>query len=72
MRQSLRPILSTHGLQSFWEWAEGDKIECFKLKERSLTLEEAKADSAVDFEAAMLQFEEEMAATAAEAEVAQR
>lgn len=57
-------------VQAFYEWAEGDKIECFKLQERTLTLEEAKADSAVDFEAAMAQFAEEMEASNAEAKEA--
>jgi translation initiation factor IF-2 len=36
------------GCAEFWDWAEGDKITCYELVEKSLTLEESKADSAVD------------------------
>jgi translation initiation factor IF-2 len=36
------------GCNEFWEWEEGDKITCFELVEKTLTLEESHADRAVD------------------------
>ena len=47
------------GCDGFWEWEEGDRVECFELVEKTLTLEESKADVAIDFDEAMTQFEEE-------------
>eukprot|EP00892_Ulva_mutabilis_P000960 jgi/Ulvmu1/10865/UM007_0039.1 len=36
------------GCEGFWEWEAGDKVACFELVEKTLTLEESRADSAVD------------------------
>jgi hypothetical protein len=36
------------GCKDFWEWQDGDKIICFELVQKTLTLEESKADRAVD------------------------
>lgn len=36
------------GCDSFWEWEDGDRITCFELVEKTLTLEESHADRAVD------------------------
>lgn len=49
----------------FLDWAEGDKVTFFRLVDKTLTLEESKASVAVDFDAAMLEFEESMRAAAA-------
>ena len=46
------------GCDGFWEWEEGDRIECFELVSRTLSLEESKADRAVDFDETMVEFEE--------------
>lgn len=36
------------GCESFWEWEDGDRITCFELAEKTLTLETSRADRAVD------------------------
>lgn len=49
------------GCTDFWEWQEGDKITCFELVQKTLTLEESHADRAVDGD-----LEEALAAAQAE------
>jgi translation initiation factor IF-2 len=49
------------GCEEFWEWQEGDVIQFFELVERTLTLEQSRAHTAIDFDEAMQQFEEEYA-----------
>eukprot|EP01025_Chloroclados_australasicus_P045998 TRINITY_DN5076_c1_g1_i1.p1 TRINITY_DN5076_c1_g1~~TRINITY_DN5076_c1_g1_i1.p1 ORF type:complete len:176 (-),score=21.09 TRINITY_DN5076_c1_g1_i1:149-607(-) len=46
------------GCDGFYDWEEGDRIECFELVSRTLSLEESKADRAVDFDETMVEFEE--------------
>ncbi|GFR51954.1 hypothetical protein Agub_g14476 [Astrephomene gubernaculifera] len=36
------------GCDGFWEWAEGDVLECYQLLTKSRRLEEARATTAVD------------------------
>jgi translation initiation factor IF-2 len=47
------------GAGGFYQWQEGDRIEFYELVEKTLTLEESKATTAVDFATALEQFEEE-------------
>lgn len=49
------------GCAEFWHWEEGDKITCFELVQKTLTLEESHAHSAVDGD-----LEEALAAAQAE------
>lgn len=56
---------------AFWEWEEGDRIVCYELAEKTLTLEESRADRAVDgdFDDALAEVQAEYAAAmAAEAD----
>ena len=47
------------GCGGFFKWQEGDRIEFYELVEKTLTLEESKADTAVDFDTALVEFEAE-------------
>ena len=49
------------GCEEFWAWEEGDKVTCFELVQKTLTLEESHADRAVDGD-----LEEALAAAQAE------
>lgn len=55
------------GCDGFWEWEEGDRITCFELVEKTLTLEESRADRAVDgdFDDALAEVQAEYAAAMA-------
>lgn len=52
------------GCKDFWQWEEGDKITCFELVQKTLTLEESSADRAVDgdFDEVLLEAQAEYAA----------
>lgn len=36
------------GIDAFWEWAEGDAVECYLMVTKSRKLEDARATMAVD------------------------